>query len=118
MEDILTTYEREVHRTSDGMYTNSPSKIDKLMRACLGLTGEAGECADIIKKAADYNNYVLTKEDEENLIKEMGDVLFYLTNMAFMLNVDLKKVINENIAKSHRRYENGFTIEESKIHKD
>ena len=115
--DILAVYENEVRRTGDAMYANS-DEIFKLMRICLGLTGEAGECADIIKKAADYNGSKLSDEAKEHLILEMGDVLWYLTNAAFALDIDLEKIMKENIAKSHRRYPNGFTIEDSKIHKD
>lgn len=75
---------------------------DKLYIFSLGLTGEAGEVANIIKK--------LIRDDEiseEALKKELGDVLAYLTLLAVYFEFDLKDIAASNITKLEQRRERG-----------
>lgn len=78
--------------------------IDLLNDAILGLNGEAGECADILKKHL-YQGHSL---DERHLIKELGDVAWYLAIAAYSLNMSLETVLRENINKLRKRYPDGF----------
>mgnify|MGYP000739967517 CR=1 FL=1 len=80
-----------------------------LTYTALGLTGESGEVAEIIKKTF-YHGHPL---DREALSKELGDVLWYLAVMADELGLRLEQVAQENVAKLRARYPNGFSEERS-----
>jgi NTP pyrophosphatase (non-canonical NTP hydrolase) len=71
----------------------------------LGLTGESGEVADMIKKTL-YHGHLI---DIEKLIKELGDVLWYISVMAETLDIPLEKIAEQNIAKLAARYPEGFS---------
>ena len=70
----------------------------RLIENALGLAGEAGEVAEKVKKL--YRDSQFSKED---VIKELGDVLFYVTALANHLGSDLQSVANANIKKLHDR---------------
>lgn len=81
----------------------------RLLNFSLGLAGEAGEVADLIKKHI-YHGHPL---DKEKLVKELGDCLWYVTGMAWALNVGLARVATVNITKLRKRFPNGFSTEAS-----
>jgi NTP pyrophosphatase (non-canonical NTP hydrolase) len=71
----------------------APAFLEKV----LGLVGESGEFADKIKKLIrDHDGQIV---DKEELVKELGDVLWYLAMIARYLDVDLDEVAEKNIAK-------------------
>lgn len=70
----------------------------------LGLTGEAGEVAEQVKKHLFHG----TPMDREAVVKELGDVLWYVAAMASALEIPLAEVGERNIAKLRRRYPEGF----------
>ena len=70
----------------------------------LGLTGEAGETADKIKKILRDKNGVVSDEDREAIAKELGDVLWYLASIARYLDLPLSEVAEKNVAKLEDRY--------------
>lgn len=76
-----------------------------LTNYALGLTGEAGEVADIIKKHV-FHGHTL---DKEELIKELGDVMWYLATLASTLDVTIEEIACRNVAKLQRRYPEGFS---------
>lgn len=65
----------------------------------LGLTGEAGEFADKIKKIIRDKEGVISAEDRVGLLKELGDVLWYVTSCARELDSSLPEVAEMNITK-------------------
>ncbi|MBQ3280665.1 nucleoside triphosphate pyrophosphohydrolase family protein [Candidatus Saccharibacteria bacterium] len=71
----------------------------------LGLTGEAGETADKIKKILRDKDGVVTDEDRSAIAKELGDVLWYLASIARYLDLDLSDVAKGNISKLEDRYQ-------------
>ena len=71
----------------------------------LGLTGEAGETADKIKKVLRDKDGVISDEDRESIAKELGDVLWYIAAIARYLGVELSEVANGNIDKLESRYQ-------------
>lgn len=97
---------------SDGHYSNLCSK--RLLEAVMGLNGEAGECQEIVKKAM-FHGHVL---DEEALLTEAGDVLWYLTELCNELGVGLDDIMKRNLKKLETRYPNGFTHQASQERKD
>ena len=82
---------------------------DVLMNALMGLCGESGEAIDIMKKHL-YQGHDL---DREKLIKELGDIAWYLAETAYALDVNLEKVFRDNIEKLKNRYPEGFDTEKS-----
>ena len=82
---------------------------DVLMNALMGLCGESGEAIDIMKKHL-YQGHAL---DREKLIKELGDIAWYLAEAATGLNIDLSEVLQRNLDKLHARYPQGFSTERS-----
>lgn len=79
-------------------------KCYDLANAALGLTGEAGEVADIIKKHL-YQGHGLCPDE---VIEELGDVIWYVALMADCFNVTLGFVMQQNITKLKARYPEGF----------
>ena len=68
-----------------------------------GVTGESGEIAEKVKKIIRDKKGQLDDTDKEELIKEIGDVLWYLAVLAKHLEVDLEEVGERNIAKLRSR---------------
>ena len=69
----------------------------------LGLVGEAGETADKIKKLLRDKDGKINSEDKDALVKELGDTLWYLANIARYLNTDLSEVAQKNLDKLESR---------------
>lgn len=80
----------------------------------LGLAGEAGEVADTIKKAVFHQHGI----DRDALIKELGDVLWYVAALCSKLDVSMSDVMERNIAKLKRRYPDGYSSDDSKARVD
>lgn len=71
----------------------------------IGLAGEAGEVADTIKKAVFHRHHL----DRQALIKELGDVLWYVAALCSKLDVPMNEVMALNIEKLRKRYPNGYS---------
>ena len=93
------------------MRTLNPAldKRDVLINGVMGLCGEAGEAIDIVKKHLAQGHAL----DREALIKELGDVAWYLAETAYALDVPLEDVLERNIDKLRTRYPEGFEAERS-----
>lgn len=85
------------------------SKKDVLINGVMGLCGESGEAIDIVKKHLAQGHEL----DREKLIKELGDVAWYLAETAYALDVDLESVLAGNIEKLRQRYPEGFDTNRS-----
>ena len=79
----------------------------------LGLSGESGECADIVKKHL-FQGHEL---DAEKLANELGDVAWFLAVTAEAIGLDLETVLQMNVDKLRKRYPDGFSAERS-IHRE
>ncbi|MFA5130917.1 MAG: nucleoside triphosphate pyrophosphohydrolase family protein [Patescibacteria group bacterium] len=71
----------------------------------LGLMGEAGEVSEKIKKIWRDKNKQVNASDKEEIKKEIGDVLWYLSQLAEELGIDFDDVAATNLAKTHSRLE-------------
>ena len=84
-----------------------PNKGENLWYPALGIGGESGEVLEKIKKILrDYNGKI---EDEKKieLIKEMGDLLWYIAALSTELNINLNDIAEKNISKLLSRKEKG-----------
>ncbi len=73
----------------------------------LGLCGEVGEVADKIKKVLRDRDGVFDPQVLEDLALELGDVLWYVSQLASELGVDLESIARANLAKLASRAERG-----------
>lgn len=71
------------------------NKDEVLLNGAMGLCGESGEVIDILKKHLMHGHDI----DREHLIKELGDVSWYLAIAAYAIDCDLSEVFEKNIAK-------------------
>jgi NTP pyrophosphatase (non-canonical NTP hydrolase) len=77
------------------------------MDKVLGLTGESGEFADKIKKILRDKDAQINEEDNQELVKELGDVLWYIAVLADYLGVSLDELATRNINKLAKRHTEG-----------
>lgn len=80
-----------------------------LINGALGLCGESGEIADLVKKNW-MQGHVL---DLEHLAKELGDICWYIAETATAIGYDLETIMQMNIDKLKKRYPDGFDTERS-----
>jgi len=97
----LDEYQRRAMVTQK-KYTD---KREKEVNALLGLSGEVGEVCDIIKKFYSTGK-PYTRED---LIKEAGDILWYLAELCEAFDFTLETVAQENLKKLFCRHGNSFS---------
>jgi NTP pyrophosphatase (non-canonical NTP hydrolase) len=75
----------------------------------LGVAGEAGEVVEKWKKIVAYKNGEISKEDLEELSKELGDVVWYIAVLAQSLGLSLNEVMQQNLRKLADRKKRGVT---------
>lgn len=78
---------------------------DTAVKDALGLAGEVGEVVELIKK----DRFQAQPLDRAKLCLELGDVLWYLTNMAAGFGLTLEQIANANREKLRKRYPDTFT---------
>ena len=76
-----------------------PNAGDNLLYPTLGLCGEAGEVAEKIKKMVRDDDGILSDERRAALSKELGDVLWYLAQIATEADLDLDAIAGANLEK-------------------
>lgn len=96
----MNDYQLSAMRTANGMDKRYPM----ILNGVLGLNGESGECADIVKKHL-FQGHEL---DEKHLAEELGDVLWYVAVTAFSIGYDLDEIAQMNVSKLLKRYPDGF----------
>lgn len=82
-----------------------PRRMENLEYPTLGLTGEAGEVANIVKKIQRDNGGVITEETRLKLKDELGDVLWYISACADELGLTLSEIADFNVAKLAKRHQ-------------
>ena len=89
------------------------SPDDHLFNGILGLAGETGECADLVKKCFFQDG----RDIREDLKDELGDVMWYVAEAAAAIGVTLEDVARHNVEKLKKRYPEGFEAERS-LHRE
>lgn len=101
----MTFKEYEEQALSTAIYPGKGTSLG-VMYVSLKMNGEAGEFAEHVGKAIRDDGYgvnELTSERRELLIKEIGDVLWYLNAAAVELGTSLEQVAETNVAKLAKR---------------
>ncbi len=87
---------------------NYPSLGQRFVYPMLGLAGEAGEVAEKIKKVFRDEGGIVSAEKREELKKELGDVLWYLSQLARDLDIPFEEVAQKNLEKTQKRQKLGI----------
>jgi NTP pyrophosphatase (non-canonical NTP hydrolase) len=98
-------YREAIERTMNP----SLSEKEKLTMLAMGIAGEAGEIVDTLKKVVFHGH----KLDRDELIKELGDLEWYLQHLKKHFNISDEIVYISNVMKLQKRYPNGFSKEDS-----
>ena len=80
----------------------------------IGLAGEAGEVAELVKKGVFHQHGL----DREALARELGDALWYIAALCTVAGLDLGAVMEANVIKLSIRYPNGFSSADSQARVD
>ncbi len=96
------TYQKKARETAK--YPNLGSNI---IYPTLGLVGEAGEVAEKVKKVIRDKNSIFDEESKLAIKKELGDVLWYLSNLCTEFNFSLEDVALNNLEKLKLRAAKG-----------
>lgn len=76
-----------------------PNAGDNIVYPALGLCGEAGETAEKVKKAIRDDGGTLTQDRREAIAAELGDVLWYVAQLATEAHLDLESIAEANLGK-------------------
>lgn len=95
----INEFQKEALRT-----VSDDSENVRLMEGLVGLSSEAGEALDILKKFL-FQGHEL---DKEHLAEELGDVAWYLAVAADAIGRSLEDILKQNIEKRQNRYPEGF----------
>lgn len=84
-----------------------PDLDNNFIYPTLGLSGEAGEVSEKIKKVMRDDGGVVSEEKRAEIKKELGDVLWYVSQIATELQLSLDDIANANIEKLYSRLDRG-----------
>jgi NTP pyrophosphatase (non-canonical NTP hydrolase) len=84
-----------------------PRKGNNITYPALGLGGESGEVLEKIKKILRDENEEISEEKKDELLKEVGDVLWYLAALSSELGLSLNEIAEKNVSKLSSRKERG-----------
>ena len=97
----MTLNEYQQHALETAIYPDE----SRIVYPTLGLTGEAGEVADKVKKVIRDTHGEFTPEQKQETMKEIGDVLWYCATLSHDLGYDLEEVARTNVEKLRSRME-------------
>ena len=98
----LNDYQRESRQTA--LY---PDVGSNAIYPTLGLVGEAGEVADKVKKILRDKKGVFDKDSKDEIKLELGDVLWYISQLSSELGYELEEIANSNLQKLKDRKARG-----------
>ena len=75
----------------------------------MGLCGESGEGIDHVKKHLAQGHDL----NKEHIAKELGDIAWYIAEVATVIGYELDDILQMNIDKLKARYPEGFSVEKS-----
>lgn len=101
----INEYQSAAMRTSNKNITQD----EHILNGALGLTGESGEVADIVKKHLMQGHPL----DINHIAKELGDICWYIAETATAIGYDLETIMQMNVDKLKKRYPQGFSAERS-----
>lgn len=98
------TQYQNLSQTTAGHLNGGDGKLNLIISAA-GISGEAGEVLEIVKKYVGHGHLL----DIDKITKELGDVLWYVADVSAQLGIDLNDIAELNIKKLKARYPDGFS---------
>ena len=89
---------------ADILKTLTP-ELANILHMAVGISGEAGELLDAVKKASVYNKPI----DMANVIEELGDMEFYMEGLRTALGISRVETLRQNMTKLAARYSGTYT---------
>ena len=80
--------------------------IERLLTGAVGLSAEAGELMEIVKKLI-FQGKPVNEETIFHMKRELGDVMWYIMQVLMALNVDITEIVEMNVEKLVKRYPSG-----------
>jgi len=109
-------YEAFVYRVQELEGQEFPT--ERLLTAAVGLSAEAGEFTEIVKKIV-FQGKPVNEENLFHMKRELGDVCWYLAQACIGLNTSIDEVIEMNVEKLEKRYPGGsFDVHKSENRKE
>jgi len=109
-------FEALVYRLQELEGQEFPS--ERLLTAAVGMSAEAGEFTEIVKKII-FQGKPVNDENMFHMKRELGDIMWYVAQACMGLNVSLDEVIEMNVDKLKSRYPGGeFSIKHSEVRKE
>ena len=105
---------QEYGRYQTRLISSLGSREANLMHMAAGISGEAGEVLDIVKKNFAYGKPL----DTSHVVEEIGDCIFYINGLLWMLDVSWDEVLTTNIRKLEARYPGGTFNADHAINRD
>ena len=99
-KDFVNLADRMVELDGQG------ANIERLLTAAVGMSAEAGEFTEIVKKMV-FQGKPYSEDNREHLIIELGDILWYVAQATQALGVSFNDVIETNVKKLEKRYPSG-----------
>jgi NTP pyrophosphatase (non-canonical NTP hydrolase) len=84
-----------------------PEQGNNFVYIALGLAGEGGEIADKVKKILRDKNGAMDEESKKEMCYELGDILWYVSQMGIELGLSLEEIAEKNLEKIFSRKERG-----------
>ena len=100
---------KEFQTLSVRTLNNKLTANEQLANMVIGASCEFSEAGDSIKKYL-FQGHSL---DKEHITEELGDTMFYICNLATLLDINMEDVLEKNIEKLNKRYKNGFSYKAS-----
>ena len=100
---------QEFQKLSIRTLNNSLSEKEQLANMVIGASCEFSEAGDSLKKYL-FQGHEL---DKKHIEEELGDTMFYICNLATLLDINMEEVLEKNIEKLNKRYKNGFSYKAS-----
>lgn len=92
--------------------------VSRLMTASDGISAEAGELKEIVKKML-YQGKPYNGDNAFHMKRELGDIMFYWITACIALSVNPEEIIEENVRKLESRYPGGkFDVNNSEVRKE
>ena len=96
-------------KVEDFHITKDLNDMGGVLNGCLGLSGEAGEVLDMVKKWVFHEKEL----DKEHLKKEIGDVMWYVAMLCESFCFDLDEILQMNVDNLMARYPEGFDTDKA-----
>jgi NTP pyrophosphatase (non-canonical NTP hydrolase) len=82
---------------------------ERVLTAAIGIGAEGGEFMEIVKKCV-FQGKAMDDDAQYHMKRELGDILWYITQACIALGITLEDVIDTNIQKLEARYPDGFDV--------